>query len=207
MGNSTVTEGSISFCNNSYEGSIYQHHGKINITAVNFSKCQTRVGSAIYCNWVDYENVNCCYIDSCHATEFSAVYFEYSSAKLKRSNIINNTHTDVKYGIIHMQGFCDHTLYIEDCIFQNNCQNNNATYFFTQSYSDIFIFRTICDKTIKACKQLALVYMSEMTTSPFENDFFICLTPEILIKINKQKTKSVFDTFLYVHLFYQIIFS
>lgn len=60
--NSTVTEGSISSCSNSNSGSLSQAFGKINIKAVNFSKCQSIYGSAFVCNLVqNVENISCCF--------------------------------------------------------------------------------------------------------------------------------------------------
>ena len=205
--NSTVTEGSISYCINSDSGSLCQHNEQINIKAVNFSKCKTRWGSAISCLWVQkVVNVSCCCIDSCHASSFAAVYFESLNATLIKSNIINNTHIGSSWGIIYLSGFSYHKLSIEDCIFQKNCQNKKGPYFSTNSYANIYIFHTISDKTT-AYHAEGTIYMSEMTTTSFQNDFFICLTSKMLIKSIKQNTDIGFDLFSYVHLFYQIIFS
>ena len=206
--NSTVTEGSITSYDNSDDGSLYQYNGQINIKAVNFSKCQSNIGSAINCkNIQNEENVSCCHIDSCQALDHATIYYNSLSAKLIKSNIINNTQTNNIYGIIYLWGASFYILDIEDCIFQNNCHNGNGVYVCSGYEAYIYVFRPNYDSDATFIYGRGAIFMSEMDTSHFENDFFICLTPQILIKYYKQKTKAVFDPFSYVHLFYLVMFS
>ena len=145
-GNSKVTEGSISNSNTNYDGTLYQYTGRINTELVNFSRCQANRGSALYyLSLSESTQTQFCFIDSCHSTEYSSVYFSSFSAKLIRSNIINNSQTNTNYGIICLYSGSSHRLDIEDCIFDKNCQNGKGAYFCTNSEASIYIFRTISD--------------------------------------------------------------
>lgn len=122
-----------------------------------------------------------------------------------KSNFINNTQASTEAGIILFEANSQHRLYIEECIFQSNCQNQSVAIFCAFGNPYIYIFRTKSDSTKIA--EGNMIYMSEMSTASFENDFFICLAPKMLIRSNKQNTYSVFDPFSYVDLFYQLLFS